>query len=242
MFDQKLTLRVDAEIISYRRNLADLSIRAKVGMLDVDAEVAVSRMLDGCKLILDRAINAVWHAHGVPKPGSKKPNIYFPCKHNAQAFETELQKSQLGHLHRDNPDCYQVIQHVQPYVSLENRWLTDLFELTKGKHEAYVEIASSQESKMLIGDGQCGTIKQIMIGQDGKIYADADMKDSRTGQSAPLRLNFIEQFNHVLGATGMDTVTYCSCCLDRVEEVFAGVMDTLLSLNAKRVFLEALRD
>lgn len=227
MPDQKLIARVEAEIIGHRRTLADLSKQANVGLLVVDAEVAVSQMLAGCRLIIDRAMSTVWHAHGAPKPGAKKPNIYFPCKENAQAFETELQKNQLGLLQRDNPDCYRVIQCVQPFVSPENRWLRDLFELTKDKHEAYVEIESTQESKMLIGARQCGTIKQIVIGQDGKIYADADMKDSRTGKSAPLGLTFIEEFNHVLAATGMDTVTYCSRCLDRVAEVFRGVMGTL---------------
>ena len=90
MPDQKLIVRVEAEITGHRRTLAELSSRANVGMLDVDAEVAVSQMLMGYRLILDRAMNAIWHAHGAPRPGAKKPNIYFPCKENAQAFETEL--------------------------------------------------------------------------------------------------------------------------------------------------------
>lgn len=230
--DQKLIARVEAEIVHHRRTVADLSKRASTGILDVQAEVVVSQMLEGCRLILDRAMNAVWHAHGVPRPGAKKPNIYFPCKHSAQAFDTELQKNQLGFLQRDNPNCYQAIQSAQPFVSPTNRRLTDLFELTKDKHESYVEIASTQDTEMRIGAGQCGTIKQIVIGDDGRIYADADMKDSRTGKPTPLRLTFTETLSHVLSATGMDLVTYCSRCIDHVEGVFKAVMGALPSSSS----------
>lgn len=229
MRDQKLIATVEAEIAYHRRTVAEISRRASTGILEVDAEVVVSQMLEGGRLILDRAMNAVWHAHGVPRPGAKKPNIYFPCKHSAPAFETELQKNQLGRLQYDNPNCYQAIQNSQPYVSPTNRWLADLFELTKDKHESYVEIASTKDTEMRIGTGQCGTIKQIVIGHDGRIYADADMKDSRSGQPAPLRLTFTEQFNHMLSATGTDLVTYCSGCIDHVEGVFRAVMGALPS-------------
>lgn len=138
-----------------------------------------------------------------------------------------MQKYQLGLLQCDNPNCYNTIQSAQPFVNAVNHWLTNLCELTKDKHESYVEIASSVDNEMRIGLGQCGTIKQMVIGQEGRIYADADMKDSRSGRPAPLRLTFTERFNHVLRVTGTDPITFCSRCVDHVESLFKAVMRSI---------------
>src|SRR4051794_36381882 len=201
MPDHPLRARVDAEIAEFRRSLLDIAMKAQRGLLDVQDEVLISRILIGCRLILDRVMNAVWAAHNNQKPGSKKANVYFPSKSSAEAFDAELQKSQLGELRTANAAAYDAIRARQPFETLMNLWLQELFDLTKDKHESYVEIESKRDGEMRIGEGQSGHVRRLAIMKDGRVLADADMIDSGTGKRAPLRLTFIERFNHLLCTT-----------------------------------------
>ncbi len=227
MPDPRLSERVAAEIAGHRRQLLELGMRAEGGLLAAQDEVIVSHILVGCRLILDRAMNAVWAAHNAQRPGKGKANVYFPCRSSAEGFNETLIKSQLGQLEEVNAAAYQAIRSRQPFAGMQNGWLPELFDLTQDKHESYVEIESTRSGEMRIGEGQSGHLRGLVIMKDGRVFADADMVDGRTGKPAPLRLTFVDRFNHLLRTTRRDPVTYCRQCLDHVEEAFGAVIAAL---------------
>lgn len=227
MPDPILSERVAAEIAGHRRQLLELGMRAEGGLLAAQDEVIVSHILVGCRLILDRAMNAVWAAHNAQRPGKGKANVYFPCRSSAEGFDQELAKSQLGQLEEVNAAAYQAIRSRQPFAGMQNGWLPELFDLTRDKHESYVEIESTRSQQMRIGEGQKGRLFGLVVMKDGTAFADADMMDARTGRPEPLRLRFVDRFNHLLRSTGRDPVTYCRECIDHVEDVFLSIVETL---------------
>lgn len=227
MPDQKLQERVAVEIGGYRRSLLDLALRAEGSVVDARDEVLVTQILVGCRHILDRAMNAAWSAHNERRSGRDKARVYFPCRQSAEGFDQELAKSQLSILKAKNEAAYQAIRSRQPFAGMQNSWLTELFDLTQHKHESYVELESTRGGEMRIGEGQAGRLYGLVVMGDGRVFADAEMVDPRTGKPAPLRLRFVDRFNHVLRATGRDPVSYCRQCLDQVEETFSAIVNRL---------------
>lgn len=227
MSNLRLSERVAAEIAGHRRILIDLGMRAKGGLLAPHDEVLISNILVGCRLILDRAMNAVWASHNNQRPGKGKANVYFPCRPSAEQFDQALIQLQLSQLETVNAAAYQAIRSRQPFAGMHNSWLLDLFKLTHNKHENYVEIESTSSSEMRIGEGQSGHLRALILTPDGRAFADADMVDGKTGKSAPLRLTFTDNFNHYLRSTRQDPVSYCRQCLGRVEDTFDAVIATL---------------
>lgn len=224
----RLSELVAADIAEHRRQLLELGLRAEGGLLTAQDEVTVSKILVGCKLILDRVMNAVWVAHHTQRPGKGKANVYFPCRSSPEGFDQELTKSQLCQLEAVNAAAYQAIRSRQPFAGIQNDWLRELFDLNQDRHENYVEIASSRNGEMHIGEGQSGHLRSLVITNDGRVFADADMVDGKTGKPAPLRLTFVARFNHMLRSTGRDPVTYCRECIDHVEDVFFSIVRTLV--------------
>lgn len=227
MPDPRLSERVAAEIAGHRRQLLDLGLRAEGSLLAAQDEVIVSHILVGCRLILDRAMNAVWAAHNAQRPGKGKANVYFPCRSSAEGFDQELAKSPLGLLEAVNAAAYEAIRFRQPFAGMQNGWLPELFDLTRYKHESYVEIESTRTGEMRIGEGQKGRLFGLVVMKDGTTFADADMVDGRTGRPEPLRLQFVDRFNHLLRSTRRDPVTYCRQRLDHVEDAFFAIVQTL---------------
>lgn len=225
--DRRLSERVAAEIAGHRRQLLELSLRAEEDLMASHDEVIVSQILVGCRYILDRAMNAVWVAHNNRRPGSGKAKVYFPCRHSADGYDAELLKSQLGKLETVNAAAYHAIRSRQPFGGIQNGWLLELFDLTRDRHESYVEIESTRSQQMRIGEGQSGRLYGLVINKDGQAFADADMIDTKTGMPAPLRLTFVDRFNHLLRSTRRDPVTYCRECLDNVEDTFFAIVKTL---------------
>lgn len=223
----KLIARVNAELILLRRDLAGIAMRSNLACFDIEDEVIVTAILHKCRLILDRSMNAVWKAHNKSKASLRKPNVYFPCKGTVHELEAELKRYKLCLLKRDNPKCYEAIKRVQPFNDLENNWLKDLFVLTKTKHESYVDISSELVSVVQIGHGQSGTIKQILFDREGRVYTNAAMMDSITGEPTQLKLSFTERFMHLLEATCTEPATYCAQCIDNVDRVFQEILDSL---------------
>jgi hypothetical protein len=227
MSNQILIERVKIEIDEYYKRLTLMGASAKIGPHTPHDEIALTSIFVGCRLILDRAMNAIWVAHGTPRLNARKADIYFPCKSSMVDFDAVLQKSQLGKLQIINLDCFDAIRVRQPFSAAKNTWLKELFELTKEKHASYVEIISRRDNVVQIGKGQNGTIKSILFSQDGKIIADANMIDGITGMPAPLSLTFLDRFNHLLVITGGETVSYSKKCLSAVDETFTAIMSTL---------------
>lgn len=223
-----LQAAISAEIDILMHSLDGIAIKASNQLLDAQDEVAISHVLNSCRLILDRLMNAVWTAHNSKRPSSKKSDVYFPHKQSAKDFEVGLEKSQLVNLAADNPSVYTVIRGCQPFANQSGTWLTELFELTREKHEGYVEISSRRErGDTQIGKGQSGHVKRLVSLRDGSVFAEADMLDGVTGERVQLSLTFVEQLNHHLIRTGRNPVLYCRETLLCVAAIAAKIIDAL---------------
>jgi hypothetical protein len=224
---QNLGNLVAAEISQHRMALSECA--KSIDRLPIDAGnlVRISTLLLGCRLILDKAMNAVWSKHGVRQQRDRKPNIYFPCVHNLESLNARLKSYSLHDLKSVNRVCYLNIQGVQPFMAMQNRWLGDLFSLTKDRHENYLKVSKVQESSVQIGYGQSGTIKSISFNNDGTLCAVSDMRNSQTGEHEPLMIAFSINLRNVLTATGDCPVNFSAICLDNVEATFFRIFETL---------------
>ena len=218
MVDARLSALVAAELDEHRRNLSELAEKAQKSVLGTAGEVLLSQVLGGCRQILDRAMNAVWAAHGQPNTGSQKPNVYFPCYGSPEKLTEVLRKYQLAELDRSNARAYRAIRSRQPFMGAQNSWLRELFDLTKNRHEGYVEIDSATRQDMSIGMDQPGWMSELIIFNDGSYVTDA---------TAPLNLSFTDRLEHVLRMTQRNPIQYCSDCVTHVDEVFTEVVSAL---------------
>lgn len=226
MIDKKIRARILVELRVHRKTLARYSPDTA---LDDISEVDITTILSGCRLILDRTMNAVWLAHNTKRPDKAKANVYYPCKTSQKALDQELQKSQLGTLQITNYPCYQAILSSQPFLTGEDHWLPQLFKLTRNKHEGYVEVETKRENRISIGEGQSGSIKSMVFFSDGSVIADSDMIDNETGKNAPLRLTPMQIIHNFFAQSSVEPLGFCALCIEQVSNVFESVTKSLES-------------
>lgn len=223
--NSRLKVYVAAELLRHRQSLQEAKVKGSI--LDSDTVVALSQILVGCRLILDRIMNTIWLNHADRHQLAGKPNIYFPCRDIETDFTKDLKRYQLTDLVFKSSRCYELLRSVQPFMGANNQWLQELFTLTKDKHEFYIEIISSSQSQIQIGLGQTGTIKKLVIRNEGNIFADANMRNSLSGQNESLRLKFCERILHSLKKTNQDPLIFCEQCIAHVDSIFQSIFEAL---------------